>query len=160
MEVEKRSWTEESGAENLGLDGLMGFLSEFRSAGRVGPGDPVRPEERAEPGEQAPDRHGVATVSQAPPYDDDPDLWLEDPYSGCDHQVGAGWWVASDGRWYPPELHPDVQAEKAPAEPDPHAAGEEEAGAPASPPVGHAARTRAPGARFALRRLRHSPATI
>ena len=21
---------------------------------------------------------------------------------------GAGWWMASDGKWYPPELHPDA----------------------------------------------------
>ena len=23
---------------------------------------------------------------------------------------GPGWWIASDGRWYPPDLHPDVRA--------------------------------------------------
>ncbi|HTU38278.1 MAG TPA: RDD family protein [Acidimicrobiales bacterium] len=23
---------------------------------------------------------------------------------------GPGWWIASDGRWYPPELHPSAQA--------------------------------------------------
>src|SRR5436309_3355421 len=23
---------------------------------------------------------------------------------------GAGWWQASDGKWYPPEQHPDFQA--------------------------------------------------
>jgi len=26
---------------------------------------------------------------------------------------GPGWWIASDGRWYPPELHPDVGASAA-----------------------------------------------
>lgn len=26
---------------------------------------------------------------------------------------GPGWWIASDGRWYPPELHPDVRASAA-----------------------------------------------
>ena len=25
-----------------------------------------------------------------------------------DGMPGPGWWIASDGRWYPPELHPDV----------------------------------------------------
>src|ERR1700733_7115905 len=24
-----------------------------------------------------------------------------------DFSQGPGWWVASDGKWYPPELHPD-----------------------------------------------------
>lgn len=23
---------------------------------------------------------------------------------------GPGWWIASDGKWYPPELHPSVRA--------------------------------------------------
>lgn len=27
-----------------------------------------------------------------------------------DTSPGPGWWVASDGRWYPPELHPDTIA--------------------------------------------------
>lgn len=25
-----------------------------------------------------------------------------------DRQEGSGWWLASDGRWYPPESHPSV----------------------------------------------------
>ncbi len=32
---------------------------------------------------------------------------------------GRGWWLASDGRWYPPELHPDASA---PPPPPPAAA--------------------------------------
>ena len=24
---------------------------------------------------------------------------------------GPGWWIASDGKWYPPELHPAVRAQ-------------------------------------------------
>lgn len=32
---------------------------------------------------------------------------------------GDGWWVASDGRWYPPHLHPDVAADDAAASPPP-----------------------------------------
>jgi hypothetical protein len=26
-----------------------------------------------------------------------------------DNPEGPGWWVASDGKWYPPELHPSVR---------------------------------------------------
>lgn len=26
-----------------------------------------------------------------------------------DHPEGPGWWVASDGKWYPPETHPNYQ---------------------------------------------------
>ena len=32
---------------------------------------------------------------------------------------GDGWWIASDGKWYPPHLHPDAEVEEAPAEPPP-----------------------------------------
>ena len=32
---------------------------------------------------------------------------------------GPGWWIASDGRWYPPELHPDVRAAAAVVVDDP-----------------------------------------
>lgn len=28
---------------------------------------------------------------------------------------GPGWWIASDGKWYPPEQHPDARAEEASA---------------------------------------------
>ena len=30
-----------------------------------------------------------------------------------DGMPGPGWWIASDGRWYPPELHPDMRASAA-----------------------------------------------
>jgi hypothetical protein len=26
-----------------------------------------------------------------------------------DRSEGPGWWIASDGKWYPPELHPSVR---------------------------------------------------
>ena len=26
-----------------------------------------------------------------------------------DTSQGPGWWLASDGRWYPPETHPDAR---------------------------------------------------
>jgi hypothetical protein len=28
-----------------------------------------------------------------------------------DKSEGPGWWIASDGRWYPPELHPTVRVD-------------------------------------------------
>ena len=28
-----------------------------------------------------------------------------------DKSEGPGWWIASDGKWYPPELHPTVRKE-------------------------------------------------
>src|ERR1700734_556463 len=31
-----------------------------------------------------------------------------------DRAQGPGWWQASDGRWYPPESHPDVRLPPAP----------------------------------------------
>ena len=30
-----------------------------------------------------------------------------------DKPEGPGWWIASDGKWYPPELHPSVKGEAA-----------------------------------------------
>lgn len=35
-----------------------------------------------------------------------------------DYPVDTGWWVASDGKWYPPELHPGASAPTEQAEPD------------------------------------------
>ncbi len=33
-----------------------------------------------------------------------------------DASQGPGWWIASDGKWYPPELHPSVrEVPRAPA---------------------------------------------
>ena len=34
-----------------------------------------------------------------------------------DFAQGAGWWQASDGKWYAPELHPDAQAAAQQAQP-------------------------------------------
>jgi hypothetical protein len=34
-------------------------------------------------------------------------------------QEGPGWWLASDGRWYPPETHPSVAASWMPLNPIP-----------------------------------------
>jgi hypothetical protein len=43
-----------------------------------------------------------------------------------DHQQGSEWWQASDGKWYPPEQHPDRLAAAASAgSPEPTAGGDE-----------------------------------
>jgi Domain of unknown function (DUF4389) len=34
-----------------------------------------------------------------------------------DVSQGPGWWIASDGKWYPPEQHPDYQPAPPPIEP-------------------------------------------
>jgi hypothetical protein len=31
---------------------------------------------------------------------------------------GSGWWIASDGRWYAPELHPEYQLPPLPPIPE------------------------------------------
>jgi len=37
-----------------------------------------------------------------------------------DMSQGPGWWIASDGKWYPPESHPDRRVDPGPSpEPDP-----------------------------------------
>ena len=48
-----------------------------------------------------------------------------------DTSQGEGWWIASDGKWYAPELHPDYVAPVAPPTPDPLAAPTY----PSSPPM-------------------------
>jgi len=32
---------------------------------------------------------------------------------------GDGWWIASDGKWYPPHLHPDARSDAEPVEEPP-----------------------------------------
>lgn len=56
-------------------------------------------------------------------------------------QPGAGWWLASDGHWYPPESHPNYQ-DPAPAAP-PRAHARSAAGTPPpSPPAAPIGRIR------------------
>src|SRR5579863_7425155 len=45
---------------------------------------------------------------------------------------GPGWWIASDGKWYPPHLHPDYQPPAAPP-PQPPAAPAQPPGTPPQP---------------------------
>lgn len=40
-----------------------------------------------------------------------------------DAPLGQGWWIASDGRWYPRELHPDARGNAVPTRPDPPGPG-------------------------------------
>jgi hypothetical protein len=69
-----------------------------------------------------------------------------------DVSQGPGWWLASDGRWYPPETHPQYRAatttaaEPAAAGSDP-TAGEPTPGEPATgtAPGGEPATATAPG---------------
>jgi hypothetical protein len=49
-----------------------------------------------------------------------------------DAAQGPGWWIASDGKWYPPHLHPSA----APAAPSPWAAHPYPAGGVVQPPPG------------------------
>lgn len=50
-----------------------------------------------------------------------------------DAPQGAGWWQASDGRWYPPESHPDARSQQPPPGPSPTTPP---SAGPASPPPG------------------------
>jgi hypothetical protein len=36
---------------------------------------------------------------------------------------GPGWWIASDGKWYPPELHPSIRGDAHGEEAAPTASG-------------------------------------
>jgi hypothetical protein len=46
-----------------------------------------------------------------------------------DKPEGPGWWLATDGKWYPPELHPSVR-DGSPAAPTQESAAEGHAGVP------------------------------
>jgi hypothetical protein len=40
-----------------------------------------------------------------------------------DTSQGEGWWLASDGRWYPPEAHPNYGSPPPPPPPATHVGG-------------------------------------
>lgn len=40
-----------------------------------------------------------------------------------DKPEGPGWWIASDGKWYPPELHPSTRGDAQGKEAAPAASG-------------------------------------
>ncbi len=50
-----------------------------------------------------------------------------------DNPEGPGWWIASDGKWYPPELHPSVRMD----DPAPEAAAVPETVTAPSSPAAH-----------------------
>ncbi len=55
-----------------------------------------------------------------------------------DVQRGPGWWLASDGRWYPPETHPQAQSPAPPTGPPTLPSGAwrpPDTGLPTSPPA-------------------------
>jgi hypothetical protein len=117
-------------ADQLGAD-LMGFLTDFRTGQRE-----VRqpsPEPTADP-EVSPSE-AVRGLNRYEFNTKEVDDWV-DPYAGSQKPMGADWWQASDGKWYPGELHPDHQAQLAaavePADPhpvDPGASAERDGGA-------------------------------
>jgi hypothetical protein len=137
----------------LSQTALMDFLSDFRTGHlelALGPevGDAeVAPHIPA--AHQPAGSYLVAATQEA--------TYLDDPYLGSAEQVAGDWWLASDGRWYPPELHPDLQMEAAwqPEDAatfdDPDYPGEDD-GQP-DPNGGKARRTR-------LRGRRKAPATV
>ncbi|HET7523510.1 MAG TPA: hypothetical protein VFJ79_05130 [Acidimicrobiales bacterium] len=95
---------DEPWARQLEPELLMGFLSDFRGAMRE-----KALAERATPG------RGRDRVSSRLEAAREPEPWEINPYEGSDTQVTPEWWFATDGRWYPPELHPDRQVPVEPA---------------------------------------------
>lgn len=77
---------------------LMAFLSDFRCADR----------EKAAAEKATVSRRRDSAAPRFSP-EPEPEPWESDPYHGSDTQVTPEWWFATDGRWYPPELHPDRQ---------------------------------------------------
>jgi hypothetical protein len=86
---------------------LMGFLSDFRSAHL----EPVHSAEvvEARGTPHIPSAHQPAGAYLVAPAEEP--TYFDDPYRGSPEKVADDWWLASDGRWYGPELHPDVQNE-------------------------------------------------
>lgn len=156
----------EEPSEQLTQD-LMSFLDDFRSAvNRDVAASEAKGEEKV-PGatvKTSPVPTGVARGAFA---EDEPS-WEDDPYLGSPVQVAADWWMAADGRWYPPELHPDRSVQPAPGPDDPaHVAdGEDRADVPTDQIPAAASRPERPGrktrlslVRPRLGKLGQSPAT-
>jgi hypothetical protein len=89
---------------------LMDFLSEFRSV-------------HFELAQSTDFSEVAVSSSRRLAVPEEPAAFLDDPYAGSPEKVAEDWWLASDGRWYAPELHPDLQIEQAwqpEPEPDSH----------------------------------------
>lgn len=102
QELQSEPW-----ARQIDSTVLMGFLSDFRSATRE-----QLVAERRNSGTQTTQPAVSANqqvLSRFKVGPADPEPWELDPYVGADRQVAPDWWIAADGRWYAPELHPDAQ---------------------------------------------------
>lgn len=115
----------------LGLD-LLGFLSDFRTAQQE---EANRVQEAAAAGKRAalPVRRGLNPTLASPAEKAEIAAEIYDPYAGSEAQISPEWWLASDGRWYPPELHPDVQVRPEPQVAAPVVSEEVAAARPAEP---------------------------
>ena len=91
-------------AEPVGAD-LMGFLSDFRSGQR----EVRQPKPDIKPDTESSVSEAVRGLNRFDFKVQEPHDWV-DPYAGSSKQIGPDWWQASDGKWYPGELHPDRQA--------------------------------------------------
>lgn len=107
-----QSLQNESSAYDINPSVLMDFLSDFRSAAREK--EAAERMESTKPGRQPAASTQAGVVSRFRVGPADPEPWVLDPYVGADRQVEPDWWMAADGRWYMPELHPDAQVHAEP----------------------------------------------
>lgn len=96
-----RELPSEPWAQEIDSTVLMSFLTDFRSATR----EQLVARQTAQPA-VGPNQQVVSRFKVGP---SDPEPWELDPYVGAERQVAPDWWMAADGRWYAPELHPDAQ---------------------------------------------------
>ena len=96
-----------NGTEELASN-LLGFLFDFRAGGKD---DAPAAEQPGADGFAGP-VPGANVRESSSRFDvvQEHEAWMDDPYAGSDRQVAADWWMAADGRWYAPELHPDFHA--------------------------------------------------
>ena len=99
-------------AQGIDSSVLMDFLSEFRSATREREAEERMNSTKQRKQPAATVQAGVVSRFQTGPAEPEP--WVLDPYVGADRQVEPDWWMAADGRWYMPELHPDAQVDVEP----------------------------------------------
>ena len=100
--------------DQIGAD-LMGFLTDFRTGQR----EVHQAKGDADASEGSPSE-AVRGMNRYEFNTKEPEEWV-DPYAGSQKPMGPDWWQASDGKWYPGELHPDRQAPAAAdAAADPH----------------------------------------
>jgi hypothetical protein len=90
--------------DQMGAD-LMGFLTDFRTGQREV--NQPKPDPKADG--EGPSSEAVRGQSRFEFHTKEPEEWV-DPYAGSPKPMGPDWWQASDGKWYPSELHPDRQA--------------------------------------------------